>query len=89
MPCGMSMLTGCGHVGRGVGSVLGKVALGLAAAAAAGAVNRSVAGPHRRAPSASADDREACAEADRAIAAAKLRVAERAYAETAAPVPTF
>ena len=84
----MSLASGCGHLGKGLGSVAAKVAAGVAVAAAASVVNSAVNGDHH-VRFGSADERAAIEEAHRMEAAAKLRDAEAAYAESAAPVPTF
>jgi hypothetical protein len=83
----LSLLTGCGHGG---GAMAGKIAAGLAVAAAASVVNSAINEPHPSYGSyTDAEARAAVEAANRADAAAKLRAAESQYNETATPVPTF
>lgn len=80
----LASCTGCGHVGRG----LGKVAVGLAVAAAASVVNSAVRGPHRGAAQYGTEEDRAKREAARqADAELRLREAKRAYASAPAAIP--
>lgn len=80
----LASCTGCGHVGR----TFGKVAAGLAIAAAASVVNSAVRGPHRAPPQYGTEEDRAEREAARqADAELRLREAERAYASAPAAIP--
>jgi hypothetical protein len=69
----LSLVSGCGHLGRGLGSVAGKIAVN---------------GDHRLRHG-TAEERAAIAEQRRLEAAERFERAEAAYTATATPVPTF